>query len=705
VAPGRGVGRTRERLRARLRQQQEEEEVVAARRRPRQEIGSSLSSRGDRQAEPRRSWDPGGGAPEEELDEDGNFVTFGARVRRSLQFWKDIGASPVVLKWIEEGYDVPLRERPPTWCEPNGKGVMEHEAFLREHIPELLHKGVISEVSERPWGVSAINVVPKSNGKFRLVWDGRFLNDHLRDMGSFRMETLARMRNMFEREDWLLSMDLSSGYHHLEIRPEDRTLLGFSLFGRWFQFNALPFGLKTAPLAFSKMMGQLAKFWRGDGIRLSYYLDDWIFCNQDRARAREECKRLRADFKAAGVCVNLEKSVLEPAQCIKHLGFLVDTQEGSFSLPEDRKQKIRNGLQALVDAQDGQVRARELAAVAGRLQSCALALGSSVRIFTREMYAALELRPSWRGMAPVTQGVVQEALMWLEVLDCWDGQCMWEQELVEPRVLWVDASDSAVGGWQDGVSIFRFWERFSAKEAKQSSAFRELLGILKLLQLLVEQDGIHHEQVLIWTDSDNAQIIVEQGSSKPKLNKLAAQIFLLCAEHSLFLRVRWVPREKNVKADIMSKQLTSGCWGVRWQWFEELERRWGPHDIDRCAATWNAKLRRFNSKFRCAGAEAVDCFTQDWGGANNYVCPDFHMMLRILHHVRRCRASATIVIPYWPEAAFWPLLWSGDGWTDWVKGVMWFPEDGQAFHPEHEGSMLGLGAPSFRVLAVRLEQE
>ena len=84
MAPGRGVGRTRERLRARLRQQQEEEEVVAARRRPRREIGSSRSSRGDRQAEPRRSWDPGGGAPEEELDEDGNFVTFGARVRRSL---------------------------------------------------------------------------------------------------------------------------------------------------------------------------------------------------------------------------------------------------------------------------------------------------------------------------------------------------------------------------------------------------------------------------------------------------------------------------------------------------------------------------------------------------------------------------------------------------------------------------------------------
>ena len=350
------------------------------------------------------------------------------------------------------------------------------------------------------------------------------------------------------------------------------------------------------------------------------------------------------------------------------------------------------------------MRARELASTAGRLQSCALALGGSVRIFTREMYAALELRSSWRGMAPVTPGVLREALIWLEVLDLWDGQCMWEQELVEPRILWVDASDSAIGGWQEGLETFSFWERFTAEEARQSSAYRELLGVLRLLLLLVEEDGVHHEQVLIWTDSDNAQIIIEQGSSKPHLNELAAQIFLLCAQHSLFLRVRWVPREKNVRADIMSKQLTSGCWGLRWRWFQQLEHKWGPHDVDRCAGSWNAKLPRFNSKFRGSGSEAVDCFTQNWAGENNYVCPDFHLLLRVLHHLRVCGASATVIVPYWPSAAFWPLLWAGDGWAEWVTGVMWLPEDGSAFQAEHEGSMLGLGVPPFRVLAVRIEQ-
>ena len=60
---------------------------------------------------------------------------------------------------------------PPSWHEHNGKGVKEHDAFLQEHIPELLRTGVISEVAEKPWGVSAISVVPKSNGKFRIVWD------------------------------------------------------------------------------------------------------------------------------------------------------------------------------------------------------------------------------------------------------------------------------------------------------------------------------------------------------------------------------------------------------------------------------------------------------------------------------------------------------------------------------------------------------
>ena len=624
------------------------------------------------------------------------------QLRESLQFWKDIGASPLVLKWIEIGYDIPLERVPERWHEPNGKGVEEFDFFLDTHIPELLKSGAIRRAASKPWGVSPLNVVPKSQaGKYRLILDLRSLNANLRDVGSFRMETLGRMRDLFERGDFCASMDLTSGYHHLSIAPKYRKYLGCEYRGVFYEWCVLPFGLATAPAAFSKLMAQLANYWRGEGIRLSYYLDDWLLLHQDPSKAADIVQRVLADMRAAGVSVNMSKSVLQPTQRLKHLGFIVDTVAGSFSLPADRRQKILAGLQALVAAPGGKVRARELASVAGRLQSCGLALGSSVRLFTREMYAAVELRNSWRGMAPVTPGVLEEAQLWLQVLEVWDGQSIWEEQLVRPRVLWVDASDSAVGGWSEGVDTFCFWDRFSALEAIQSSACRELLGVRRLLELLVAH-GLRQEQVLIWTDSDNAQVIIAKGSPKPHLNQLAKDIFLLCAKHSIFLRVKWVPREQNVKADTMSKQLTSGCWGLMRSWFQQLQRLWGPHEVDRMAASWNAKLPRFNSKFRCRGAEAVDCFTQDWGGVNNYVCPDFHLLTQVLRHIRKCRAEATVVVPFWPTAPFWPLLWGGSDWLEWVQGVFWFPAEVGVFHAEHSGAMLGLGVPSFRVLALRL---
>ena len=645
---------------------------------------------------------PWGGGEEERQGEAPTGLPLEQQLRGALQFWRELGASPLVLQWIEVGYDIPLQRVPEPWHQRNGPGVQEFDFFLDEHIPALLQAGALRVAESKPWGVSPLNVVPKSQvGKYRLILDLRHLNEHLRDVGSFKMETLARIRDLFQKGDWMCSMDLTSGYHHLAIKEEHRKYLGCEYKGVYYEWCVLPFGLSTAPAAFSKLMAQLANYWRRRGIRLSFYLDDWLLLHQDPAKAADLMQRVLADMHRAGISVNFEKSVLVPTRRLKHLGFIVDTEKGSFSLPVERRQKILEGLRTVLEAEGGAVRARELASLAGRLQSCSLALGCAVRLFTREMYAAVELRSSWRGMAPVSAGVREEARLWSRVLDEWDGQSIWGERLVQPRVLWVDASDSAVGGWSEGVDVFCFWERFSVWQSQQSSAYRELLGIRMLLELLVEE-GLRGEQVLIWTDSDNAQVIIAHGSPKPHLNKLAKDIFLLCGRHSIFLQVKWVPREQNVKADVMSKQLTTGCWGLLPHWFQRLEELWGPHDVDRMAASWNTKLPRFNSKFRCRGSEAVDCFTQDWRGVNNYVCPDFHLLAKVLRHIRQGRATATVVVPFWPTAAFWPLLWGEAGWLDWVQGVMWFPEQEGVFHAEHSGSMLGKGVAPFPVLAVRL---
>ena len=56
--------------------------------------------------------------------------------------------------------------------------------------------------------------------------------------------------------------------------------------------------------------------------------------------------------------------------------------------------------------------------------------------------------------------------------------------------------------------------------------------------------------------------------------------------------------------------------------------------MDRFARSYNAKVSRFKSKFYQPGTEAVDAFTQNWDGENNWILPPVVELLLVLEHVR-----------------------------------------------------------------------
>ncbi len=607
------------------------------------------------------------------------------------------------MRWIEEGYDIPCKKQPDSWNQRNRKGAMEHSAFLDGYLPKLVEQGAVQEVKERPWGVSPLNVVPKSTaGKFRLILDLRHLNKFVEEF-TFNMETLSRRRGGFRRGDWMFTLDLESGYFHLPIRPSDRRLLGFEWRGRWYVFCVLPFGLSSAPFAFTKLMKQLANYWRRAGLRFLFYLDDWCFMQRREHEARSLLLKITGDMNAAGLLINREKSMKQPEQRIRLLGFWVDSKEGTFRIPEERREKIMGQLQEAMEAkrEGKKMAARELASMVGRIMSCYIALGPVTRIFTRELYACLEERDSWSGSVELTRGATEEAKFWSKAMVKWDGQAIWPTQLVHPRVLHVDASDTGWGGWQEGLDHFDACEHFTPEEAAESSTMREMLGLERLLRLLTPEE-LRGQQVLIYTDNQGASSITKHGSPVKKLNEIAARIFLFCARYSAFLRVSWVPREENIRADELSKYRSPGDWSICREWFFALDQRWGPHDVDRMANATNAQCAVFNSKWRCQGSSAVNCFTQQWAGHNNWVCPEFSLVEAVLQHMRECRAEGTIIVPVWDTEPWWGLLRAGSDWTSVVKDVVWLPRGKQWFVAEHEEAMLGAQQHYFDVVALRV---
>lgn len=138
--------------------------------------------------------------------------------------------------------------------------------------------------------------------------------------------------------------------------------------------------------------------------------------------------------------------------------------------------------------------------------------------------------------------------------------------------------------------------------------------------------------------------------------------------------------------------------------FAWLDSKWGPHTIDRFADANNKQLERFNSRFWNPGSEAVDTFTTHWGfGENNWWCPPPYLVPRLLKHANQCGAIGTLVVPKWPSAPFWPMIFTkGEVPEKFVLEVIHLAVNVDTVLPGRSGGTLFKGEPNTGMLALRL---
>ena len=96
------------------------------------------------------------------------------------------------------------------------------------------------------------------NGKKRLILDLRYINNFLIKR-RVKYEDWKVALSYFQKGSFMITFDLKSGYHHIEIHPDHLTFLGFAwkfpgeASMRYFVFTVLPFGLSSAPYIFYQM--------------------------------------------------------------------------------------------------------------------------------------------------------------------------------------------------------------------------------------------------------------------------------------------------------------------------------------------------------------------------------------------------------------------------------------------------------------------
>jgi len=202
------------------------------------------------------------------------------------------------------------------------------EAPVAEEIRKLIAQDVIEPIESSAF-VSPIVIANKKNG-IRLCVDYRKINQHIK-IDQFPIPTQEEIHNKLYGAQIFSKVDLTSAYHQLPIRKEDRDLTAFITHIGLFRYKRLPFGLANAPAAFMRVMTNILRHCEG----IVCYLDDILVYGKNMEEHDQRLNETLLRLKSNRVTINEEKSLYRKEEIV-FLGRLIN-KTGVHPVPEALK--------------------------------------------------------------------------------------------------------------------------------------------------------------------------------------------------------------------------------------------------------------------------------------------------------------------------------------------------------------------------------
>ncbi|KAE8189602.1 hypothetical protein CF336_g2219 [Tilletia laevis] len=247
----------------------------------------------------------------------------------------------------KESFDIELKEGQETWTHsepPRRTSPAQREAIettLKEHDELGLSEPGISPHS------SGIVLVPQRD-KIRFCVDYRPLNEVTKDVSYYTPRT-DEVYDLIQKAIFLTTVDCNKGYHQFACTNRARVLLAFiTVFGirLW---NRMPFGPKTAPAFFQRIMDTILSIYRF--VCAIAYLDDVLIFSATYEDHLRDVDNVLSALGNAGLTVAPKKCAfgftsLKLLGYRAHaLGIMVDEERTravrDFPVPQTAKQTLR----------------------------------------------------------------------------------------------------------------------------------------------------------------------------------------------------------------------------------------------------------------------------------------------------------------------------------------------------------------------------
>jgi len=471
------------------------------------------------------------------------------------------------------------------------------------------------------------------------------------------MEGMSTLKQMILEKDYMMKTDLTKAYHTVPLEKSQRKLLAIvTEDGRIFQHKGTPFGPGPIPRIFTKLLKGCLEPLRKLGIRLIIYIDDIL----TMGRSPEECLRhtaiLRRHLRSLGFLINYQKSSTTSTQQIEFLGFTINSNSMTISLPKPKINNIKYEARKWIKNPQGTI--RQLAQLNGRLAATIQAILPArlkYRALERQMIMSLQQNNyQWEAKITLNQEAIKELEWWRDQVCQWNGKPM---QIQQPIFQFETFTDAAKHGWGIADSQLETQGNWTTEEKRESSNYKETKTILFAFK--INKELWQHNSVLIRSDNTTAiSYMRKMGGPNYKLNQLAQQTWEICLKYKISTTFQHIAGIDNIKADQQSRKfMDRTAWKLNPTIFNKINQQRGPFSIDLFASRETTQLPRYYSRVPDPEAIATDAFNQTWPKKTAYAFPPWNQVNRTIQTVKKQKIQEiTIITPDWPTQTWYPAL-------------------------------------------------
>ena len=577
----------------------------------------------------------------------------GGRLRQFANSWREISNDPWVIDTVTNGLWLDFDSNPfQSFIRPEISMNEEQSSLCDQEIEALIGKGAIVASSLSPGDfVCNIFVIPKKIKGYRPVINLKDLNSFL-EVHHFKMEGLHLLKSLVKQGDFFVKLDLKDAYFTVAINSAHSHFLKFHWKGNIYMFTCMPFGLSSAPWAFTKLLKVVMGILRRQGIRAIIFLDDFLFIDSSAEAVLRSVNIAIELLQRLGFIINWEKSVLIPSQVMEYLGLLIDSLNLSLSLPTDKVDLIIESCRALLLCPE--VSVRDISSVLGRLSwaTAALTYGQAhYRALQQQHIIGASSLPTKNSTLKLSLESRGEISWWIDNLANANGKSWTFND--PDLIIHSDASNTGWGGVCKGVRSGGPW---SGADRHRHINELELLAAFNCVKAFSPFGS--KLSILLYLDNATAVAYINKrgGTRSTRLNSLAMTFINWCESRNILCQAIHVPGVDNCIADAESRRRQDASdWKLSPHVFKMLLREFDMQ-VDLFAASWNAQLPRFVSWEPQPDAWRVDAMTFPWNSLNGFAFPPFSLIKDCALKIRNEGSELILITPFWTAQPWFPLV-------------------------------------------------